>query len=199
MIRARLSRAAMRSLTVVTVVGLTLLHQSGSALADCHNVGPATGSNVTLNQGPQSGTNKSRGTFTWNVTSTSYTIKAYDYAPTDGKCETAWFDWSTDSGHYDSRAVRLCYPGYVSYSATSSEVGLLGDRVLNSGAQKLRACWGVHNSASQTCTNKFYGTGSCATWNASHVLTSTNKVTKYWIKAADGTPIFHDGGVAWDD
>jgi len=103
-----------------------------------------------------------------------------------GYCFDSWFDWGTQSGHYDARVARTCRNMNSEY----------GDRITDSGRtftgmKKAGYCYGQND---QTCAT-FFGNASGATVSLSTVDENLpNYTTRAWVRLSNGSETTYSGG-----
>lgn len=181
-----------RSVLMIGAAALAVILASpGVAEADveCH-VGTPNGNKIT-NVGPTgSGGVQSRGSANWTLSTKSVSpLSATFYNMASTHCETSWFDWGTQTGHYDARATRNCYRIASGSGAgkTFTETNTGGRTLL--GMQKVGACYGKENKAGTCVTNP---ASHCSLDQVNHEF--PNSSTRVWIRNSNGTWTYHSGG-----
>lgn len=178
-----------RPAAVLVLALLTLARPSGAfADVDCHSSLSAV-QGATRYVGPS----PTRGYAAWDKGARTLTTKASLHTSATNRCVTTVFGWATASGHFDGRIRRNCYKSTATpdFSGAMYENNVAGRVLL--GMQKWGACYGAPNTE-DGCFDGPYSVPGCSITTMNMVLTTTNFTTRYWVKHADGSTAYWDGG-----
>lgn len=187
--RGNLLRNLKRGATALCLSGIVVIAGSESALADCHQ-GVTSGSGSVTVGSACSSSLPSGGTASWNKSGLTISIVATGWCMSSNYCETTWYDWGTSSGHFDARAIRMCYRSASSYSAYNQAESTTGGRTLL-GMQKWGTCYGVNNSAG-TCVTSSQSISGCTLAAVNHTYPNTS--TRMWVRTSTGSYQYYSGG-----
>jgi hypothetical protein len=195
---SRAYRRRMRRLLTlgVAVVGLMVM-SSGVAWADCHGNGDNYGA-ATVHMG---GSNKYQYMY-WNKADRLVRVvsKTSSGMSTD-ICLDAYMDWMTESGHYDARIARNCFPATGSYRESDSggdgyqpEPAGWGGRTVT-GLQKAAGCKYLQTGSTSLGPCDYVEPESVCDISGAHPWTS--KTQRVWIRFQNGLIDYNNGGDVW--
>lgn len=171
--------------------GLVVLWMACSIVLLTAYVAAACPTNVPSSSWTQS-INQHTGSITWSKPNKSAALSMVTGTLSINRCADIWFDWSTQSGHFDARFVRVCRSSGARSGGFSPESP--GSRVLL-GMAKLMVCrW--DSSSPNTFVNCIHHPQETCTFNppTPNPDGAMRPYYAWWKLNANGTNSMYLGG-----